>query len=80
MYLITNDSGNASIIAASKQKLLLYGTAVKLIIWPQPKELTISIYSPVTGVVDGTDSMLAKWAYAEYNDNHDYLSVKEGDY
>jgi hypothetical protein len=48
--------------------------------WPQPKELTISIYSPVTGVVDGTDSMLAKWSYAEYNDNHDYFSVKEGDY
>jgi Cu(I)/Ag(I) efflux system membrane fusion protein len=45
-----------------KAKLLLYGMkAVKLIIWPQPKRINpvISIYSPVTGVVDGTDSMLA---------------------
>jgi Cu(I)/Ag(I) efflux system membrane fusion protein len=85
MYLITNDSGNAAIIKASKQKLLLYGMSssqINYLATAKRINPVISIYSPVTGVVDGTNSMLAASNDPMQNSTTTTttLSVKEGDY
>lgn len=85
MYLITNDYGNTSIINASKQKLLLYGMSnsqITSLATAKRINPVISIYSPVTGVVDGTNSMLAASNGPMQNTaaTTTTLSVKEGDY
>ena len=59
IYLISNDVENPSIINASKQKLLLYGMTLNQInalaiskkVNPQ-----ITIYSPASGIIDGTET------------------------
>jgi Cu(I)/Ag(I) efflux system membrane fusion protein len=60
IYLITNDSENASIIKASKQKLLLYGMSgnqINSLAAAKRVNPIISIYSPTNGIVDGTEGM-----------------------
>lgn len=85
LYVVTNDSGNTSIIKASKQKLLLYGMTVSQINALAAAKKTnpvVTIYSPENGLVQGTAAM---------SDNNTSsmntvatttspLSIKEGDY
>ena len=85
IFLITNDPENASVIAASKQKLLLYG-----ITEDQIKQLTksktvnpiITIYSPVSGIVVGSENMgnASVNVMLEKSATTDALTVKEGNY
>jgi Cu(I)/Ag(I) efflux system membrane fusion protein len=60
IYLITNDSENTSIIKASKQKLLLYGMSgsqINSLAAAKKVNPVLSIYSPSSGIVEGTESM-----------------------
>jgi Cu(I)/Ag(I) efflux system membrane fusion protein len=60
IYLVSNDSENASIIKASKQKLALYGMTTNQINSLAAAKRTnpvITIYSPTNGIVQGTESM-----------------------
>ncbi|MBC7845284.1 MAG: efflux RND transporter periplasmic adaptor subunit [Flavobacterium sp.] len=85
IYLISNDAENRSIINASKQKLLLYGMTQNQInglasskkVNPQ-----ISIYSPASGIIDGTETMTnsATPAMQGSNTSTEFLNVKEGSY
>ena len=86
IYLITNDAKNESLIAASKQKLMLYGiTDAQLKSLNETKKTNpvISIYSPAYGIIQGTDEMTGT-----VNSNGmqntvsrtDVLKIKEGDY
>jgi len=85
IYLISNDVENRSIINASKQKLLLYGMTLNQInglatskkVNPQ-----ISIYSPASGIIDGTETMTnsATPAMQSPNNSTEVLNVKEGSY
>jgi membrane fusion protein, copper/silver efflux system len=85
IFLISNDSENASIINASKQKLLLYGMTqhqINTLIASKKVNPQITIYSPVNGIVDGTEMMskTPTTAMQSANNNTETLSVKEGDY
>jgi Cu(I)/Ag(I) efflux system membrane fusion protein len=85
IYLISNDVENRSIINASKQKLLLYGMTLNQInglatskkVNPQ-----ISIYSPASGIIDGTETMTnsATPAMQSPNNSTEVLNVKEDSY
>jgi Cu(I)/Ag(I) efflux system membrane fusion protein len=85
IFLITNDPENFSVINASKQKLLLYGiTEVQI------KQLTkskivnplITIYSPESGIVVGTEFMdkASGNTMLQKNTTTESLTVKEGNY
>ena len=84
IYLISNDSENLSIINASKQKLLLYGmTTYQINSLVSTKKATpiISIFSPASGIISGTDSMSnATNASMQNAATTENLSIKEGDY
>jgi Cu(I)/Ag(I) efflux system membrane fusion protein len=85
IYLITNDSGNASIIKASKQKLLLYGMSnnqINSLAAAKKTHPVISIYSPTNGIVQGTEGMSnnAAGGMQKTNETTTSLSIKEGDY
>ncbi|MFT5715141.1 MAG: Cu(I)/Ag(I) efflux system membrane fusion protein, partial [Flavobacterium sp.] len=85
IYLITNDSENASIIKASKQKLLLYGmTAQQINSLAAAKRVNpvVTIYSPSGGIVEGTDSGNASAAgnMQSAGTTTTSLTLKEGDY
>lgn len=85
IFLISNDSENTSIINASKQKLLLYGMTqhqINTLIASKKVNPQITIYSPVNGIVDGTEMMskTPTTAMQSANNNTETLSVKEGDY
>jgi Cu(I)/Ag(I) efflux system membrane fusion protein len=59
IYLISNDSENASIIKASKEKLLLYGMSghqINSLTTAKRVNPVVSIYSPSNGIVEGTES------------------------
>lgn len=84
IYLITNDSENASIIKASKQKLLLYGMTINqinsLAIAKRANPI-ISIYSPVSGILEGTEnSVLSGTGNMQKASGTLSLMLKEGDY
>lgn len=85
IYLITNDSENASIIKASKQKLLLYGMSLNQINSLAVAKRTnpvITIYSPTNGIVQGTESMTTAAEGSMQNSaaTTTSLTLKEGDY
>ena len=84
VYLISNDSDNLSIIKASKQKLLLYGmteSQINSLVSTKKSNPILSIYSPTSGVIQGTESMAIGGSSAMKNTNTtENLSVKEGDY
>jgi len=85
IYLISNDSENRSIINASKQKLLLYGMTqnqINSLATSKKVNPQISIYSPASGIIDGTETMTntANSAMQSQNYSTEVLNVKEGSY
>jgi Cu(I)/Ag(I) efflux system membrane fusion protein len=84
IYLVSNDSKNASIIKASKQKLALYGMTTNQINSLAAAKRTnpvITIYSPTNGIVQGTESMTsAAGSMQNSSTTTTSLTLKEGDY
>lgn len=85
LYLISNDSENSSIIRASKQKLLLYGMTtnqINSLAVAKRVNPIISIYSPASGIIQGTENSANTAVVPMQNSNGttENLSVKEGDY
>lgn len=84
IYLIANDLENGSIINASKQKLMLYGMSqnqINTLVKTKSVHPTITIYSPASGLVVGTDAMNESTKeMASANSNTEKLSIKEGSY
>ena len=84
IYLISNDADNASIISASKQKLELYGMTtnqINSLISTKRAMPIISIYSPTSGIIQGTESMTNTVNPTMQNSvTTENLSIKEGDY
>ena len=85
IYLVSNDYDNASIIKASKQKLLLYGMTLNQInALASAKRVNpfISIYSPASGIIQGTESMTNNTTATMQNSGGttEALTLKEGDY
>lgn len=84
IYLISNDSENTAILKALKQKLVLYGMSnnqINALATAKRVNPVISIYSPTTGIVDGTDSMVAtSGATMQNTTTTTSLNLKEGDY
>jgi len=85
LYLISNDAENLSIIKASKQKLLLYGMTtnqINSLAVAKRANSVISIYSPASGIIQGTENMANTAAVPMQNSSGttENLSVKEGDY
>jgi Cu(I)/Ag(I) efflux system membrane fusion protein len=85
IYLISNDQQNTSIINASKQKLLLYGMTnnqIKALAWAKKTNPVITIYSPASGIISGTQKMSDSGASSMLvqNENTETLDVKEGSY
>jgi Cu(I)/Ag(I) efflux system membrane fusion protein len=87
IYLMSNDTENESLIAASKQKLLLYGiteTQLKSLKETKKTNPVISIYSPAYGIIQSTEKMGASGANGSGMQNAvsgtDILNIKEGDY
>lgn len=85
IYLISNDVENRSIINASKQKLLLYGMTpnqINSLVSSKKVNPQISIYSPASGIIDGTETMTnsATPAMQSPNNSTEVLNVKEGSY
>lgn len=85
IYLMTNDAENSSIINASKQKLLLYGmTQNQINALSKSKKVNpeISIYSPASGIISGTETMASSTNPVMQNDSNttEVLNVKEGNY
>ena len=85
IYLISNDAENTAIIKAAKQKLLLYGMTTSQInglIATKRTNPTITIYSPASGIVMGTDKMtdtnVATMTTA--SSNTETLDIKQGSY
>jgi membrane fusion protein, copper/silver efflux system len=86
IYLISDNMGDhGSIINASKQKLLLYGMTnnqIKDLVATKKTNPVITIYSPASGIIGGTDSMTKSPNVAMQNTagSTETLSEKEGDY
>jgi Cu(I)/Ag(I) efflux system membrane fusion protein len=85
IYLVSNDSDNASIIKASKQKLLLYGmtiSQIKSLVSTKRANPEISIYSPAYGIIQGTENMTknANATMQNVTGTTEFLTIKEGDY
>ena len=85
IYLVSNDSDNASIIKASKQKLLLYGMTnnqINALASAKRVNPVISIYSPASGIIQGTESMTKSTNATMQNSGTttEALTIKEGDY
>lgn len=85
IYLISNDDQNTAIVKASKQKLLLFGmsenqiNALKISKKANP---IISIYSPATGIISGTEKMELPNNSVMQNSSNitETLNQKEGSY
>jgi Cu(I)/Ag(I) efflux system membrane fusion protein len=85
IYMVINDAENSSIINVSKQKLLLYGMTqnqINTLITSKTANPRISIYSPASGIIDGTETMAnaSNPAMQSASNNTEILNVKEGNY
>ena len=85
IYMVINDADNISIINASKQKLLLYGMTqnqINTLITSKTANPRISIYSPASGIIDGTETManVSTPAMQSGSSSTEILNVKEGNY
>jgi Cu(I)/Ag(I) efflux system membrane fusion protein len=86
IYMISDDMGDhESIIKASKEKLMLYGMTnnqINALVSTKKSNPIISIYSPASGIIEGTDSMDKTTNVSMQNSsgNTSPLSIKEGDY
>jgi Cu(I)/Ag(I) efflux system membrane fusion protein len=86
LYMVSDEMGDhESIINASKEKLVLYGMTnnqIKDLVSTRKSNPIISIYSPASGIIEGTDSMTLNTSVSMQNSSGstDPLSIKEGDY
>lgn len=85
IYLISNDAENLSIINASKQKLRLYGMSnnqINVLVSTKQANPRISIYSPASGIIIGTETMdnASNSAMQNTSNGTETLTVKEGSY
>jgi Cu(I)/Ag(I) efflux system membrane fusion protein len=86
IYMISDDMGNhESIIKASKEKLMLYGMTnnqIYTLVSTKKSNPIITIYSPASGIIEGTDSMDKSTSVSMQNSSGSTnpLSIKEGDY
>jgi Cu(I)/Ag(I) efflux system membrane fusion protein len=85
IYMISDNMGNhESIIKASKEKLLLYGMTnaqINALVSTKKSNPIITIYSPASGIIEGTDSMVKSAGGAMQNSGStEPLAIKEGDY
>lgn len=84
IYLISNDPENGTIIKAVKQKLLLYGmtnSQINSLIATKRTHPLISIYSPVSGVIGGTEKEeLSGGDTMRKSETTNIPLLKEGDY
>lgn len=86
LYMVSDEMGDhESIINASKEKLVLYGMTnnqIKDLLSTRKSNPIISIYSPASGIIEGTDSMTLNTSVSMQNSSGstDPLSIKEGDY
>ena len=85
IYLLTNDAENTSIIKASKHKLMLYGMTlnqINTLAAAKRMNPVISIYSPASGIIEGTEDMAKPAASSMQNPTGttENLAIKEGDY
>ena len=85
IYLIINDENNSSIIKAAKSKLLQYGMTnnqIAILIKNRKTNPIISIYSPTSGIISGTESKMpnASNEMQSTTTTTESLTVKEGDY
>jgi Cu(I)/Ag(I) efflux system membrane fusion protein len=86
IYMISDDMGNyTSVVNASKKKLLLYGMTINQVnslAASKKSNPVITIYSPASGIIAGTDSMTKSVDVSMPNSagNTEPLALKEGDY
>jgi Cu(I)/Ag(I) efflux system membrane fusion protein len=86
IYMISDDMGNyTSVVNASKKKLLLYGMTINQVnslAASKKSNPVITIYSPASGIIAGTDSMTKSADVSMPNSagNTEPLALKEGDY
>ena len=85
IYMVINDVENPSIIDASRQKLLLYGmteSQINFLVATKKSNPVISIFSPASGIIDGTGTMdnTTNPAMQSASNNTATLDVKEGSY
>jgi len=86
IYMISDEMGNyTSVINASKKKLLLYGMTsnqINTLAATKKSNPVITIYSPASGIVAGTDNMTktADVSMPNSASNTEPLALKEGDY
>jgi len=85
IYMVINDVENPSIINASRQKLMLYGmTQSQINVLSNSKKVNpiITIYSPASGIIDGTGTMdnTTNPAMQNASNSTATLDVKEGSY
>ena len=85
IYMVSNDVENPSIIDASRQKLLLYGmteSQINFLVATKKSNPVISIFSPASGIIDGTGTMdnTTNPAMQSASNNTATLDVKEGSY
>jgi len=85
IYLITNDPSNTAIIKAAKSKLMLYGMTnnqINTIASNKSVNPIISIVSPSSGIISGTENMTSNTANPMQSNitTTELLTVKQGDY
>lgn len=86
IYMISDIMGNyTSVVNASKKKLLLYGMTsnqINTLAATKKSNPIITIYSPASGIVAGTDNMSKSADVSMPNSagNTEPLALKEGDY
>ncbi|MGL2986387.1 efflux RND transporter periplasmic adaptor subunit [Flavobacterium sp. RSSA_27] len=85
IYIISNDADNTSIRNAAKKKLLLYGmtnSQINSLISSKSANPKITIYSPATGIISGTEKMndLSSSSMQNATNNTEVLDIKEGNY
>jgi len=84
IYLISNDTRNTSLIQSAKQKLMLYGMSgaqIKALYETKRTSPRISVFSPASGIITGTDGMNEdRNSMQNKGQGTEQLSVKQGDY
>ena len=86
IYMISDDMGNyTSVVNSSKKKLLLYGMTsnqINTLAATKKSNPVITIYSPASGIIQGTENMANPAVIQMQNasTSTESLSVKEGDY
>ena len=85
IFLNSDDPENTAIIEASKQKLLLYGmtqSQISSMATSKTADAQITMYSPVEGIISGTESMSERKerVMSVKNNNTETLGLKEGNY